>query len=167
MDRLNKALDQMVDINAKAMGLKGTQTSTASQIASLERMNYANSQVAQMAMLRGDIFPLTYLQKYASGGLTRGVGIAGEKGNEWIVPTYEPERSSFLEKAPDSFWENLGGKQKTETTAPAQEQNLHVHVMIDGREVGLAVAKQIPRSSELNGAILNVCNEKTEMLDWS
>lgn len=33
---------------------------------------------------------------HAAGGLTRGVSIAGESGPEWIVPTYEPQKSSFL-----------------------------------------------------------------------
>ncbi len=33
---------------------------------------------------------------HAAGGLTSGISIAGESGPEWIVPTYEPQRSSFL-----------------------------------------------------------------------
>ena len=33
---------------------------------------------------------------YGAGGLTDGIGMAGELGREWVVPTYEPQRSSFL-----------------------------------------------------------------------
>jgi hypothetical protein len=54
----------------------------------------------------GDESPTTYypnpyeydplLNYHAAGGLTSGMSIAGEAGPEWVVPTYEPERSSFL-----------------------------------------------------------------------
>lgn len=37
------------------------------------------------------------LPGYHSGGLATGLSIVGEKGPEWVVPTYEPERSNFLE----------------------------------------------------------------------
>ena len=62
----------------------------------------------------GTIFPEPTphpIKLYAKGGLTDpfGINIAGEKGREWIVPTYEPERSDFLNNAPDNFWDNLSG----------------------------------------------------------
>jgi len=44
---------------------------------------------------------------YGKGGLTSGPSGAGELGPEWVVPTYEPERSRFLASAPPEFWQNL------------------------------------------------------------
>jgi len=62
--------------------------------------------------------PGTYLDynhpNYARGGLTRGISIAGEAGPEWIVPTYEPERSRFLASVPSEFWADVLPWGKTE-----------------------------------------------------
>lgn len=51
-----------------------------------------------------------YMYKLSKGGLTQGTSIAGELGldkPEWVIPTYEPERSNFLASAPPEFWKNL------------------------------------------------------------
>ena len=34
---------------------------------------------------------------FDEGGLTKGLSFAGEIGREWVVPTYEPQRSAFLQ----------------------------------------------------------------------
>jgi len=90
------------------------------------------------------------------GGLTDGLSFAGEAGPEWVVPTYEPERSSFLRDVgadPSEIGKSVashlmgldvGGKE------------IHVHLEIDGKQIARAVAKQIPRDRELNQAIKNV-----------
>jgi hypothetical protein len=38
------------------------------------------------------------LPAHAKGALTTGPAIAGEKGQEWIIPTYEPEKTLFLKE---------------------------------------------------------------------
>lgn len=55
-------------------------------------ISYIGSRTIRTSFLVGG----TAVEAYASGGLTSGVSIAGEAGSEWIVPTYEPQRSQFL-----------------------------------------------------------------------
>jgi hypothetical protein len=90
---------------------------------------------------------------FASGGLAIGKSIMGEAGPEWAVPTYEPQRSGFLKNAPPSFWNNLFNSSGISVDG---EKDIHVHVHVDGSEIGNAVAKQIPRNSNLYQAIQRV-----------
>jgi len=94
---------------------------------------------------------------HASGGYSNVPAIFGEAGGEWAVPTYEPQRSSFLKKAPQSFWDNLGLNGGSNNT-DGGEMVIHVHVNVDGKEIGDVVTKQIPRNGDLAGAIRRIAN---------
>ena len=84
---------------------------------------------------------------FATGGLTSGRSMAGESGPEWIVPTYEPERSNFLRSVPQQFWENLGGG------GSGGDITVRVPVYIDGRQITEVVAKHIPNNQNITDAI--------------
>jgi hypothetical protein len=92
-----------------------------------------------------------YYQAYAAGGLTSGPSLAGESGREWVVPTYEPQRSRFLESAPPQFWENLRGAGVVQPGGG--ELTVRVPVYLDGKIVADVVAKHIPRNANLSDAI--------------
>jgi len=84
---------------------------------------------------------------YAKGGLASGPSIFGEKGPEWAVPTYEPERSNFLR--------DVGADPEAIGNAIAKRMSgmgggdIHVSVQIDGREIGSVVAKQMKINRDL------------------
>lgn len=88
----------------------------------------------------------------AGGGYASKPTIYGEAGGEWAVPTYEPERSSFLRRAPESFWKNLG----VGGDGGSQEITIVVPITIDGNVLAETTAKYIPRNSNLNDAIRRV-----------
>jgi hypothetical protein len=90
------------------------------------------------------------LRQYAGGGLTYGPSMAGERGQEWIVPTYEPQRSNFLSTVPPQFWENLRGGGVSQGGG---DITVHVPVYLDGKVVADVVAKQISRNTNLFGEI--------------
>jgi hypothetical protein len=79
---------------------------------------------------------------FAEGGKTSGISIAGEAGPEWVIPTYEPERTSFLRDigiSPEAIATSIA-----KILGPAaQGGDIHVPVIIDGREIAYVVAKQI------------------------
>ena len=85
---------------------------------------------------------------YGAGGLTSGIGIAGEKGPEWVVPTYEPQRSSFLNSAPDDFWENLSSGM-----SGGSGGDIHLTIEMDGKAIAQVVAKRGPNDAEYTGSI--------------
>jgi hypothetical protein len=99
----------------------------------------------------------------AVGGLYNQPTIGGEAGPEWFVPTYEPERTNFLQNAPDSFWSNLS-KAGTGAVSPTSagssgesgEVTIHSHIYLDGKEVAESVAKHIPRNAALSESIRRV-----------
>jgi hypothetical protein len=81
-----------------------------------------------------------------AGGLTSGLSIAGERGPEWVVPTYEPERSRFLASVPSEFWWDvlpsvgeIRGKTGTEPLFSPRENG----GSIDPEAIGRAVARAI------------------------
>jgi hypothetical protein len=83
---------------------------------------------------------------FGSGGYSDRPSIFGEKGGEWAVPTYEPQRSSFLKKAPKAFWNNLGsdGGSNGESTI-----HNHNHIYIDSKEIQYVVAKGMKSNPDL------------------
>lgn len=99
---------------------------------------------------------------FGAGGLTSGLSIAGERGPEWVVPTYEPERSRFLASVPSEFWRDvLPSAPATRSLAAPSidpeaigravarailaagiegDREIHIHLEVDGREISRAVA---------------------------
>jgi hypothetical protein len=105
--------------------------------------------------------PMEDLTFYAGGGLTKGTSIAGEKGREWIVPTYEPQRSNFLKDVGVDA-EVLGktiAKYILSANGGSNGGDIQVSVQIDGKEIGAAVARQVPRNSDLRESIKKVVNQ--------
>lgn len=92
------------------------------------------------------------LPAHAGGGLTRGPTIAGEAGGEWNVPTYEPQRSRFLESAPPQFWENLKGAGVVQPGGGG-DITIRVPVYLDGKVVAESVAKHVKRNGPLAEAM--------------
>lgn len=117
--------------------------------------------------------------KSATGGArtTGGPGIAGEVGPEWIVPTYEPERTRFLSDVgadPNVIATRVAniigpmiGKALSQMSGVENSGggSTNVHVYIDGKEVSNAVVSRITsgdrnirralnkeRSSSMSGA---------------
>ena len=111
--------------------------------------------------MESPFYPYSHLYGYQAGGLAQSLGFVAERGPEWVVPTYEPERSRFLQNVPAAFWENLSrGQTGTDREMPPGIQNeemvVHSHVHLDGREIAESVAKYIPRTSSLHDAIKKV-----------
>jgi hypothetical protein len=92
-------------------------------------------------------------QLFSAGGLTRGPSIAGEIGKEWVVPTYEPQRSNFLSTVPPQFWENLRGGGASQGGG---DITVKAYFVLNDKVVGEAVTRQITRNSDLSGAIAGV-----------
>ncbi len=85
---------------------------------------------------------------FYSGGLTPQAIIAGEKGPEWVVPTYEPQRSSFLRDVgadPEAIGRavakhiGLAGP----SGGNGNGKDIHVHLHIDGKEITQTVVRGI------------------------
>lgn len=117
----------------------------------------------------------------ANGGLTSGLTVAGEIGPEWVVPTYEPEKSIFLQKYGKDLLSDIGipmsgnggltsqvvvnrgfdsdeiGKSIAKYLNRNESNNdIHVSIQIDGTEIGNVVARQIPRNTDLQQSIRRV-----------
>jgi len=90
----------------------------------------------------------------AAGGITYGPTLTGEAGQEWIVPTYEPQRSNFLSTVPPQFWENLRGGGASQ--GGGETPMVKAYFIVDGKVLGETMAKQIPRSASLSDAIRRV-----------
>jgi len=91
---------------------------------------------------------------YASGGLATGLSFVGEKGPEWVVPTYEPERSSFLRNAgvdPESI-----GIAISKHIQGSGESIIHNHIYLDGREIQYSVTKGLKTNSDLRNSVARV-----------
>lgn len=124
-------------------------------VAAREAARTAQAQLAEIARLIAGIPPGQVARPMGIGGLTSGISVAGEKGQEWIVPTYEPQRSRFLESAPPQFWENLRGAGVVQSGGGG-DITVRVPVYLDGKVVADVVAKHIPRSANLTEAIRRV-----------
>jgi len=96
---------------------------------------------------------------YGSGGLTNGPSGAGEIGPEWIVPTYEPQRSSFL-KDVGADPETLGRAIAKSLTAALGGSlgggNITIQVVINGKAIGDATAEQVRTNQNLRKEISKV-----------
>jgi hypothetical protein len=92
---------------------------------------------------------------FSGGGLTQGPSMAGEAGREWIVPTYEPQRSNFLSTVPPQFWDNLRGGVVSQGGGGG-DITVRVPVYLDGKVVADVVAKHVPRNANLSDAIRRV-----------
>lgn len=85
----------------------------------------------------------------------QGIGLAGEAGPEWIVPTYEPERTKFLSDVgadPNVIATRVAniigpmiGKVLSQMSGVENSGggSTNVHVYIDGKEVSNAVVSRI------------------------
>lgn len=93
----------------------------------------------------------TKIAAYASGGLTSGLSIAGERGREWIVPTYEPQRSSFLKDV--GVDSEAIGKAIARHIGTGSGGDVHVSIQIDGREIGNVVARQMKTNGDLQTSV--------------
>jgi len=94
---------------------------------------------------------LSQMPTGGSGGLTSGLTFAGESGPEWIVPTYEPQKSSFLKDVgadPETIGKTIAKYLNGGSNGP-----INVVVQIDGREIGNVVAKQVPFNDDLQRSI--------------
>jgi len=83
---------------------------------------------------------------YGKGGLTSGTSIAGELGPEWVVPTYEPQRSQFLADVgadPDKIASGVARMLGQGGPGVGGDSNITVIVQLDGSQVARATAKQI------------------------
>ena len=98
----------------------------------------------------------TTLDRRQHGGLTQGRSLAGEVGPEWVVPTYEPERSSFLRDV-GADPEAIGAAVARHIMAlDAGGKKIHINLVIDGKQIGNVVANQVGQNRELNQAIRQV-----------
>jgi hypothetical protein len=98
-----------------------------------------------------------FIPEYAGGGLMTRPSIGGEAGDEWAVPTYEPQRSRFLENAPPEFWENLRGAGVVQPNGG--NLTVKAYFIVNDKVLGEAVAKQIPRNANLQDEIQRVAKK--------
>lgn len=95
---------------------------------------------------------ITELPSYGDGGLTSGLSYAGERGREWIVPTYEPERSSFLESVgvnPEVIGKSIARAFMAESSGGNEGgKEVHVHLYIDRKEITDSVVAGIRSGDE-------------------
>ncbi len=85
----------------------------------------------------------------AGGGLTSGLTMAGESGSEWVVPTYEPQRSSFLRDVgadPDAIGAAIA---KQLSGMGGGEITVIVPVVMDGEKIASVVAKRVRTNRDL------------------
>ena len=98
---------------------------------------------------------LSKIPASGSGSLTSGLTIAGEMGREWVVPTYEPQRSSFLKDVgadPETIGKTIA-KYLVNSNGGSNGGPIHVSVNIDGREIGSVVAKQMKINPDLQQSV--------------
>jgi hypothetical protein len=111
-------------------------------------INTGLSAAAGLALLQKSYGGITF----GRGGLTSGLSLAGERGSEWIVPTYEPQRSSFL-KSVGADPEAIGNAIARKLQGLGEIGDIHVSVQIDGREIGHVVAKQMKTNPDLQKSV--------------
>ena len=98
---------------------------------------------------------LSQIPGNASGGLTNGLSWAGESGREWVVPTYEPQRSSFLKDVgadPETIGKIIA-QAITQSGGGSTGGEIKISVQIDGHEIGRAVAKEMKTNPDLISSV--------------
>jgi len=128
----------------------------SSQTPYLEDMPRVIRTLTEADRIARDAAESRYIPEYAIGGLTYGPSMAGERGQEWVVPTYEPQRSRFLENVPPQFWENLHGGGVSQ--GGGGDITVRVPVYLDGKVVADVVAKHVQRNANLADAIKRAVN---------
>lgn len=96
---------------------------------------------------------------HASGGLTSGISIAGEIGPEWVVPTYEPQRSSFLRDVgvdAKQIGKEIASQLVGVAASGGNGSPIHITVEIDGKQIGYVVADQMDKNPVLRKKIKKV-----------
>jgi hypothetical protein len=73
---------------------------------------------------------------WGKGGRTSGLSIAGEMGAEWVAPTYEPQRGSFLKET------GVEDALKNALAEAGAGGPIYVSINIDGREIANALVRQ-------------------------
>lgn len=89
---------------------------------------------------------------YGEGGYSDRPGIFGEKGGEWAVPTYEPQRSKFLKNMgadPETLGAAIGRYLQSSNGGSDGEATIHNHIYIDGKEIQHCVSKGMKTNPEL------------------
>jgi hypothetical protein len=109
-------------------------------------------QAALMERLIGAVLTGQDMPAHASGGLTRGRTITGEIGPEWNVPTYEPQRSSFLRTVgadPATLGKAIAQYIQSSDGGSGGEVTVHSHVYLDGKEIQNSVSKGFRTNGDL------------------
>lgn len=87
-----------------------------------------------------------------SGGLTNGLSYAGERGREWVVPTYEPDRTAFLSNIgidPENISRSIARSFANEASGGSTNgKEIHVHLYIDKKEITGSVVQAIRAGDE-------------------
>lgn len=113
---------------------------------------------------------ISNMKRFASGGLANELSFVGEKGAEWVIPTYEPEKSRFLKDI--GFDMHTLGNSITEQLIRNNTRNLtqdvvsntnierpvinspqQIVVKIDEESIGRAFAKNIVIPESANGEV--------------
>ena len=123
------------------------------------------------------------IKGFASGGLATGLSFAGEKGPEWIIPTYEPEKTKFMRDM--GFNMTILGKEiasqlnaSLALSTPGEVKNVNIErptvtspqpiiVKIDEEAIGRAFAKNMVIPESVNGEVhvhVHIGNKEFENL---
>jgi len=89
---------------------------------------------------------------YKKGGLAKNMGIVGEHGAEWVIPTYEPERTAFLSNInldPQSIASEISSNiNLQEGTGP-----IEITIEIGGEKFATAIVGAINKDARLRKTI--------------
>lgn len=99
----------------------------------------------------------TDIDIYRHGGLARGLGIIGDRGPEWAVPTYEPERSSFLRDVgadPNEIGESIA--RHIYPLLRGGEDNITIQLNIDGQHIRDVIVSGLKKDSRLIEAVRRI-----------
>jgi hypothetical protein len=87
------------------------------------------------------------LPGYHKGGLATGLSTVGEKGAEWVVPTYEPERSNFLQSV--GVDSEAIGRAIAQAMMEGQTSGGSVIINVDGRAFAEIMMDQLDSNGRL------------------
>jgi len=88
----------------------------------------------------------TSIPGYAEGGLATGLSFIGEKGTEWAVPTYEPERRNFLRDVgvdPDEIGKSIAKYIMMALSELNSEEGSTYQFVVDGRVFATIISNQM------------------------